>query len=158
QTGDPVFCDRIQRDSLGSLWVQPTGFIEDTAENIANLSVRGIDLQFNYGFDIGDHGLAFDLVGTWLDRFDKELVEGLGSFDCAGLYGGTCGIPLPEWRHSLRATWRTPWSGLDVTATWRFLESVDVETSSDNPQLSGEVPATDARLGARSYFDLTAAM
>jgi len=157
-TGDPVFCDRINRDPLGSLWLQPAGFIEDTAENIGFLATKGVDIQTNYNFNIGDHRIGLSLIGTWLDKFEKELVEGLGSFECQGLYGGTCGVPNPEWRHSLRATWRTPWRGLDVSATWRYFGSVDVETSSSNPQLAGEVPATDAKLNNISYIDLTAAM
>lgn len=157
-TGDPVFCDRINRDPLGSLWLQPAGFIEDTAANIGFLKVRGVDLQSNYNFDIGNHRIGLSLIGTWLDKSEKELVRGLGSFDCAGLYGGTCGVPNAEWRHSLRGTWRTPWRGLDVSLTWRYFDSVEVETTSDNPQLAGEVPATDARLGSVSYLDLTAAM
>lgn len=158
QTGDPTFCDRIERDSLGSLWIQPTGFIDDTSANIGSLGIEGVDLQTTYRFDVGPHGLNLDLVGTWLSSAETELVEGVGVFDCVGLFGGTCGVPIPEWRHSLRTTWTTPWAGLGVALTWRYLGATDVETSDDNPQLAGEVPITDAKLGSRSYFDLTASM
>jgi iron complex outermembrane receptor protein len=158
QTGDPTFCSRIHRDSLGSLWIQPTGYIEDTSANTGTLGVKGIDTQTTYRFNIGDHGIHLDLVGTWLSEAKTELVAGLGEFDCVGLFGGTCGVPLPEWRHSLRTTWTTPWLGTSIALTWRYLGSVDVETSDPNPQLAGEVPATDAKLGSRSYFDLTASL
>jgi iron complex outermembrane receptor protein len=157
-TGDPTFCDRINRDAAGSLWLNPTGFIVDTSENIGFLAVRGIDLQASYSMELGAHRLGFNLVGTRLEESEQELVEGLGSFDCVGLFGGTCGVPNPEWRHSLRTTWQTPWRGVDVAATWRFIESVDVESTSSNPQLAGEVPQSDARLGSRNYIDLTAAV
>lgn len=158
QTGDPVFCSRIQRDPLGSLWIQPSGFIVDTSANIGSLGAEGIDLQTTYRFDAGEHRFNFDLVGSYVLSAETELVKGLGKFDCVGLFGGTCGVPVPEWRHSLRTTWGTPWYGLAVTLTWRYLGSVDVETSDANPQLAGEVPATDAELGSRSYFDLAASM
>jgi iron complex outermembrane recepter protein len=158
QTGDPTFCNRIQRDSLGSLWIQPTGFIVDTSENIASFGARGVDVQSNYRFEVGPHRLNVNLIGTWMDSAKTELVEGVGEFDCVGLFGGTCGVPLPEWRHSLRTTWSTPWEGLDVTLTWRYIGTVETETSDPNPQLAGDVPATDAELGNRSYLDLTAAI
>ena len=157
-TGDPVFCDRINRDQFGSLWLTPQGFIEDTADNIGFLATKGIDIQANYRMEIGGHRLAFNLIGTRLEDSEKELVSGLGSFDCAGLFGGTCGVPNAKWRHSFRTQWQTPWRGLDVTATWRYIDSVDVETSSSNPQLAGEVPATDRRFSSRSYIDLSAAI
>lgn len=157
-TGDPIFCDRIQRDALGSLWILPTSFIVDTAENIGSYAVEGIDLQANYTFEIGEHRLGFNLIGTKMEKAETELVKGLGAFDCLGLFGGTCGVPTPEWRHSLRTSWQTPWRGLDVALTWRYVDSVEVELTSDNPQLAGPVPATDERFSSRSYVDLTAAM
>jgi iron complex outermembrane recepter protein len=158
ETGDPTFCNRIQRDSRGSLWIQPTGFIVDTSENIGSLGAEGIDVQTTYRFNLGEHGLNLDLVGTHVLSAETELVKGVGVFDCVGLYGGTCGVPTPEWRHSLRTTWTTPWYGTNVALTWRYLGPVDVETSDPNPQLAGEIPATDAELGSRSYLDLSASV
>jgi iron complex outermembrane recepter protein len=157
-TGDPIFCDRIQRDALGSLWILPTSFIVDTAENIGSYAVEGIDLQANYTFEIGEHRLGFNVIGTKMEKAETELVKGLGAFDCLGLFGGTCGVPTPEWKHSFRTSWQTPWRGLDLALTWRYVDSVEVELTSDNPQLAGPVPATDERFSSRSYVDLTAAM
>jgi iron complex outermembrane recepter protein len=156
-TQDPAFCNLIHRDSLGSLWLSPTGFIEDTALNIGALSTKGIDLQANYTLNLGDHRLGFSLVGTRIEEFMTEPVKGLGSYDCAGLFGSICGVPAPEWRHSFRTNWRTPWRGLDVSATWRYFDAVDLDRTSTNPQLarptSGSI--TDLRFGSRSYLDLT---
>lgn len=158
-TGDPIFCDKIHRDASGSLWLTPNGYIEDTSENIGFLGVKGIDIQANYTFRFGDgHRLGLNMVGTRLKEAVTELVKGIGTFDCLGLYGGTCGIPTFKWRHQLRADWQTPWRGLDVSATWRYFDSVRVETTSPNPQLQGEVPRTDARFGSVSYLDVSAAM
>jgi outer membrane receptor protein involved in Fe transport len=93
-----------------------------------------------------------------MDKAETELVEGLGSFDCLGLFGGTCGVPTPEWKHAFRASWRGPWNALDVTTTWRFVDSVELETTSTNPQLNGPVPASDRRFASQSYIDLTGAV
>ena len=47
-TGDALFCDRIQRDAQGSLWLTPNGFIDDLNANIGGLSTRGVDVQASY--------------------------------------------------------------------------------------------------------------
>jgi outer membrane receptor protein involved in Fe transport len=165
-TGDAQFCDLIHRDSFGSLWLSPDGFIAQTARNGGRLGTSGIDVQANYALNVADHRLSFSVVGTRLDSLRSEPAAGLGSYDCAGLYGAICGVPAPQWRHLLRANWRTPWRGLDLTTTWRYFDAVSVDRSSSDPQLIRDVngdgvpdvPATDARFSARSYVDLTGAV
>jgi len=90
-----------------------------------------------------------------------------------GLYGATCssfftgtGVPTFRWRNTLRTTWSTPWSGLDVSLAWRYFSAVKTEQLSGNPNLTagagtianGGISNTDAFISAYSYFDLTAAM
>ena len=163
RTGDPQLCSRIQRDRDGSLWESASGFVTDTLTNIGGIETSGIDLDMSYAFDIGSAGrLGFDFVATHLDKFDVSPQTGV-AYDCAGLYGGICGVPAPEWRHKLDATWRTPWAGLDVTLAWRYFGEVkrDAEDSNEFLGFLGQVTgvlATDSRLGSRSYLDLSAAM
>jgi outer membrane receptor protein involved in Fe transport len=45
---------------------------------------------------------------------------------------------------------------VELAATHRFISSVQIETLSSNPLLTGGTAATDRKLGARSYFDLAA--
>ena len=57
--------------------------------------------------------LSFSLVGTYLMELTTEPIAGsasIGDYDCAGLYGSDCGTPNPEWRHTARVTWNTPWN------------------------------------------------
>jgi outer membrane receptor protein involved in Fe transport len=158
-SGDPFFCNLVHRDSHGSLWLSPAGYVTDTTLNTGSLSTKGVDVQASSAFDIGKMGrLGFNLIGTDVDEFNTEALPGLGSYDCAGLYGVVCGTPTPKWRHSFRTTWNAPWHGIDVSANWRYFDSVDLDATSDNPQLAGDVPATDASLGSRSYIDLTASV
>ncbi len=157
-TGNASVCSLIHRDSLGSLWILPTGYIEDTSLNVGSLSTKGIDVQANYAVEIGAHKLAFNLVGTHLKELKQQLLPTRPAFECVGLYGPTCGVVAPKWRHSLRTDWTTPWRGLDVSLTWRYFQSVDLETTSSDPQLAGDVPATDRHFGSRSYLDLTGAI
>lgn len=155
-TGNPRFCSLIVRDQTGSLWLTPNGYIIDTSLNLGTLQTKGIDIQANYALRLGEHGLKFSLVGTYLDTLTNEPVPGTGSYDCVGYYGNTCGTANPDWRHALRTTWETPWAGLNLSLNWRHFASVKSERTSSNPQLSGAFSPADAELGSRNYLDLAA--
>lgn len=43
-----------------------------------------------------------------------------------------------------------------MSLTWRYIDSVKLDTTSSDPQLAGEVFATDAKLKAENYLDLAA--
>jgi iron complex outermembrane recepter protein len=159
ETGDPTTCARIHRNAQGSLWKTADGYIDDVNDNVTSLRTKGVDLQASYAFDIGRAGrLGFNLVGTKVDELTTELVPGTEAYDCKGLYGPLCGIVTPEWRHSLRTTWNSPWRGIDVSVNWRYMDPVDLETTSSNVFLTGAVPASDAHFASRSYIDATAAI
>ena len=147
--GDAAACTRINRDpNNGSLW-RGTGFVEDLNVNIGSLETTGVDVNLNYsGFEIGAFGsLNFNLTGTWLDQLETLPAPGVDSYDCVGLYSGSCLVPNPEWRHHARLGWQTPWN-VDVALTWRYFG--DVETFRGNEE------NIDFGLDAQSYFDLAA--
>jgi outer membrane receptor protein involved in Fe transport len=159
QTGSAEFCDLIHRDQFGSLWLATNGYIQDTSLNLGGLKTSGVDLQANYTLDVGGgHRLGFSLIGTYMINNETKTLPTVDFYDCAGLFGAICGGVFPEWRHTFRVDWRTPWAGLGISAAWRYLDGVDLDKSSSDPQLTGPVPATDARFPAQSYIDLTAAM
>ena len=140
----------------GSIWLGSTGFVDDPIINMGSLQAKGIDLDANYRFDVGSLGqVTLSLVGNYADEFVTEPLPGYPKYDCAGLYGAVCGVPLPEWRHKLRTSWLTPW-GLDLSLTWRHINEVDVDGT--NPDTGAPpIAATDIKLGARDYIDLSAA-
>jgi outer membrane receptor protein involved in Fe transport len=151
-----VLCNLIHRDpTTGALWLG-TGFVTATNINVAKLKTSGVDVTVNYIQPIGAWGsLGFNFNGTWTEEFVQEKVPGLGDYDCVGLYGAVCGAPRPEWRHKFRTSWSTPWN-VDVSLTWRHLDSVDVELGSSNPQLAGDFFPVVKTLSARDYIDLAA--
>ena len=155
-SGNPTYCSQITRDRLGTLWLLPEASIVGTNTNIGSLHTRGLDLGFSYDQKVGNLGrMGLVMNGTYLKNFEIEELPGDGSFDCAGLYNGAgkCGQARPKWRHKLRLNWNTPWS-TDLAVTWRYFKAVDLETTSDNPLLSGVARPVEAELGARSYIDL----
>jgi len=169
-TGAASACNNVQRDQFGSLFQTSDGFVVDTLDNLGFFKTNGVDLDASYVLDIAAAGkLRFGFAGTYLDKFEVSPQAGI-EYDCAGLYGGVCssstpnGAPLAEWKHKLSTTWSTPWNGLDVNLTWRYIDGVTRDLESDQPflgafgALATGVYATDSKLGSRSYLDLSAAM
>ena len=177
-----LLCNDVHRDQFGSLWIindgslANSGYVIDPKVNNGSLLQRGIDLDLSYAFDIGSLGkIRAGLVGTYIDKYiDEPIAHNPSSaYNCVGLYGATCssfntgaGIPVFRWRDTLRTTWSTPWSGLDVSLAWRFFSGVKTEQFSGNPNLTagsgtianGGISNTDAFISSYSFFDLTAAM
>ena len=151
--GDPAICGLIHRDAKGSLWLTPQGFVSDLPTNIGGLRTKGLDVNASYSMQIGNIGsIAASVVGTYTRKFLTD--NGISPiYDCAGLYGPTCGNPRPKWRHKARLTYTSP-SGIGISAQWRYVGKVDLDLASDNPSLSGAFAPHDARIGAQSYFDL----
>lgn len=155
-TGDPVFCSLIQRDSRGTLWLTGSQ-VTATNVNIGGLQTTGIDLGFGYTYKLGAMGsLGVNMNGTYLTKLETEELPN-EKYDCVGYYNnaGKCGQPNPEWRHKLRFNWNTPWN-LDLAATWRHFDQVEVELASSNPLLKGTVHKADQYLTQRDYLDLAA--
>jgi outer membrane receptor protein involved in Fe transport len=151
-----AFCQAIRRDSIGTLWAQPTAYIDARNANLASLDTSGLDVNFGYNLGMGSMGsLGFSLTGTYLDEFVQEDFKGAGKYDCKGLHGSTCGTPLPEWRHKFRATWMMPWNA-DVSLGWRYYDEVEIDRSSSNPILVGNYDSKDKKLDAQNYIDLAA--
>ena len=155
------FCDRINRSADGSLFTGPS-FVRNPSENLGSLRTRGIDVVGNYRLNLADIGLndagniALNLVGTYLNAYKVQTLAGGDDYNCAGLYGSSCGIPNPKWRHKFRATWDFP-SNVQVSGAWRYFGGVTNDYMSDNSQLSNpdfEDPLT-RKIKAVSYFDLS---
>jgi iron complex outermembrane recepter protein len=164
-SADPFYCGKVHRTqgtgtvADGSLWINSDGFIADTDFNLGSQRVNGVDVTSQYRLDFGRGGrLGVDFVGTYVLKNATEPVPGLGSYDCAGFYGPTCGVPTARWKHKLRATWNTPLSGLDVYTAWRRANGVASERTNVSPLLQNlPLPALavpGARLRGVDYIDL----
>ncbi|THD64845.1 MAG: TonB-dependent receptor [Phenylobacterium sp.] len=168
-TANPTFCNLVHRDANGSLFLSNQGFVTDTTLNTGSLKTTGVDFSVDYRTDLstlglGDNGsVSASLVGTWLDSLITQPLPGGASYDCKGLYGLTCGVPAPEWRHKARITWNTPYSygdwfkSLSFSAQWRYFAKVTLDAYDSNPQLLnvGDQLPNERSLAAQNYLDLT---
>ena len=146
----------VHRNGTGSLWNSQSGYVTDTTINAGSLHVKGYDIKGAYRQTLGTLGsVNFGLEGTYSKNRLAQPLPGGPTYDCVGYEGGTCGAPLPKWRHVFNTTWSTPWDALDLTVRWRYLGSVASDLSSPNPLLNqGAAPTGNTRIAAYNYIDL----
>jgi outer membrane receptor protein involved in Fe transport len=160
-TGNPVFCGDVHRDGAGTLWASSEGYINDPTLNLGALQSRGVDITLNYKYDLNRFGrLTMQYAGTYTAQFITEPGGQLGvqSYNCAGYFGNTCGVPQPKYKSVLNLGYDTPLEGLGFGLRWRYLSQVLQDTNSPNPLLNGFVFPFQGwgRIPSYSYFDLTA--
>ncbi|WP_298336892.1 TonB-dependent receptor [uncultured Erythrobacter sp.] len=143
-TGNPTFCDLINRAPNGSLIAGTPGVgFTQTNLNIAELETSGFDLQVNYSTDIGSYGgLRFDYAGTYLEEFDFSSFAGDTPIECAGFLNNGCVSAVnPEYRHRMLVTWETPVESLETTFTWRHFSGTDNDPNVDSPEIDDDLPS-----------------
>jgi iron complex outermembrane receptor protein len=126
-------------------------------QNIAELSVKGVDLQMSYNTalpfslftDTGEQNLSLSFLGTWTKESSTIEFPGADLLDCAGLFGNTCGQPTPEYKWTTRASFID--GPVTTSLRWRHLSSVkDDDDDVNYAEFNGAevIPAYD-------LFDLT---
>lgn len=160
----PTSCGLVNRDTAGSLWLTPGGFVRDLPGNFGSVQTKGIEVNGSYSRRVGNIGrVGLGFSGTYLDKYKVD--NGLTApYDCAGLYGPTCsvggttdsGAPLPHWRHKLRVSLDTDMN-IGFSVQWRYIGPVTAETVSNNQTLhSDNLFDPGLRLASQSYIDLVA--
>lgn len=154
-TGDPAFCQNIQRDTAGTLHLlneAPGGGLAGISTqnvNVANDATKGIDVNITYSYDLNDMGsLNFDYAATVLDTNYTIAIPGDDKVECADAYAGPCGLPAPEYNHRFLATWVTPYD-LTVSATWRHIGETTLYGTTSSTNL-------EDKMEERNYLDLAA--
>jgi outer membrane receptor protein involved in Fe transport len=154
-------CSLIHRSIDGSIF-GTGGFVQSTEVNAAQLDTTGVDVNADYrtalsDWGLGDHGsINVSFTGTYVDKLSTTNL-GSPTYDCAGLYGLTCGTPTPKWRHQMRLSWITPWN-LTLSVAWRYLSPTNLDFNSNQKVLQVDSPDTfpaDAHIPAFSYFDVS---
>ncbi len=123
------------------------GYVTELTENTGSIQTKGYDFEANYQTDLddwgmnGDGSLAVNFIGTLTKNFIVTPGAGdyaIGSYDCKGLFGVTCGNPTPGWKHTLRVTWSSPWN-FDLSIAWRHMSSVKFDGNNASQPLMGYI-------------------
>lgn len=159
-----ALCDLVVRAPNGTLFGTSRaqgGYINGSTVNIGAGTASGIDFQASYALPLETWNLdsigeiSFNFVGSYMLENTTVPLPGDPEYDCAGLYGPSCQTLNPEWRHTLRVNYTTPY---DVTfsAAWRYIDSMTFEGNSDEETIGGDPVDYNAELPQRSYIDLSA--
>jgi len=164
--GDNDACALINRGPTGRLSGDTSvgNFVELTNQNVGYFRTKGFDVGGTYRRRLKDIGLPD--YGSLTSQFDATYVDlqevqpnpASNAYDCTGLYGATCGTPVPYYRHKLRVTWDMP-SGLGLSAAWRYFGGVSLDSATSDPSLTsaaGRANKIDDKIGAKQYLDLSA--
>jgi outer membrane receptor protein involved in Fe transport len=149
-TGNAAYCDNINRNSAGSLWVGTEGFVTATNINLAERHWEGVDISANYLYE-GLFGgtLRANIIGTRMLTKEYTPIPGNddATYDCAGNIDNGC-FAQPEWRHVMKVSYDmdTFWT---ASATWRYYGEVEYTEGVDT--------LVDDGIGSQSYLDLKAA-
>ena len=153
-----AYCDNVVRGPGGILFgatQEGGGWIKGINFNVAAGTFTGIDIQGSYRFGLGNLGsLVASLNGVYLDETTTVPLPGEHEYNCAGLYGNTCGPAIPDWRHVLGLTWQLP-ADVQVTTQWRYIGGVTHEQNTNDETLGGDPVEFGGKLGARTYIDLS---
>jgi len=163
--GNAFDCAQISRFAAGGYSIfggEGLGSVTLPLINAGALKTDGIDVDANYRFDLEDvhlHGagsLVFDFNGTYTRNFTTTLPDNT-SYNCIGLYGVTCGVPLPYWKHTLRVSWNSPWNAT-FSVNWRYIGASSLDFNTNQLDLQDgdfkDTLATDAHIPAYNYIDL----
>lgn len=120
---NPVECAKINR--VGGDLTGSSAGLDQFTTNLKFLRAEGIEIGFNFGFDLDDMGML-----TFSGNINKYLTQESQSssnvpvIDCKGYVGTSCD-PISDLRWIQRTTWE--WDDLTVSMQWRHISSVDVE-------------------------------
>ena len=141
-TGEPAFCERIQRDSDGAITQ-----VNAQLQNLAMDKARGVDIDLSYS------GQAWN--GSWEHRLllsyvaDRDLIAfpGADPFRGAGEFDPDNFGAIPEWRGNYNLTW--------TGESWRFGYAAQWIGSLD--ESGGEIyPGTTNHIPSVLYHDVFA--
>jgi outer membrane receptor protein involved in Fe transport len=121
--------------SDGSPWVPSQG-----TANVSELNTSGIDLQVDWGLDLGGAGhLDFNVMANWLEKWQITYLPGIAPIEYAGTIGDTVGAALPDYKIFFNTHWNRGPLGLGMRA--RFLPAMDNKYASYDPNSVVGVPS-----------------
>ena len=122
--GSP-FCNAVNRRADGTI-----DFVQATSQNIAEVTLKGFDLQASYSRDLFGGDMQVNYVGTYTTESTTVPFAGGDPIECEGQFGLDCGEPLPEYKHRMTFNWSK--DKITSQLLWRYVGEVkddDVDTT-----------------------------
>ncbi|MDH4746204.1 TonB-dependent receptor [Sphingomonas sp. CBMAI 2297] len=146
-----VFCQQITRDTRSGA----ISFGREGALNLATYKTDGIDVQFDWGFDLAGMGLGegagtmrLNSVVTYTRSFKVSSLPGSPVLDYVGSIGNNAVSPQiahPRWKTNTSLGYTS--GAFTITGRWRFIDKMIHQDKVVNPA------AITPGVPAYSYFD-----
>ena len=146
-----VFCQQITRDTRSGA----ISFGREGALNLATYKTDGIDVQFDWGFDLAGMGLGegagtmrLNSVVTYTRSFKVSSLPGSPVLDYVGSIGNNAVSPQiahPRWKTNTSLGYTS--GAFTITGRWRFIDKMIHQDKVVNPA------AVTPGVPAYSYFD-----
>jgi outer membrane receptor protein involved in Fe transport len=162
-----AICPEVNRNNFfHAIW--GAGYVNATTVNEGSFGTKGFDFEANYQTSLDDWDMTkglgsvqINFIGTLLNSLTTTPIDGYLSYNCAGMFGVTCGSPSPRWRHKVRMTWESPWD-FDLSVQWRHLAGTSLDINSSYALLNASCgnsgapcpDLADARIASMDYIDL----
>lgn len=150
-TTDNFYCSLFGR-SVASNEIED--LLEDN-RNIGGYRTDGLDLQIDYGVNIGRGGdLKFNAVATFLNAFEEQQLPGDVWTDYTGTIGQQVGDVYADWRGTLTTTWNI--QNFSTALRIRYLPAMDHKETIFNESTDPDVCGCTG-VGSVVYMDLSTA-
>lgn len=124
------------KPSDGTPWVPSQG-----TANVSSLRTSGVDLQVDYGFEMGAAGkLDLNLLGNVLAKWELSYLPGLPLVDYKGTVGDVLGSAYPDYKLLFNARWQLRQFGAGLRL--QYLPAMDNKYASYDPFTTVGTPAT----------------
>jgi outer membrane receptor protein involved in Fe transport len=133
--GDLTACQSFHRDPTSGILFGNNGYVINPLTNEGFNRTNGVDVAASYRFNPRDWGLpnfgtlGISMLGTYVNELKIQPVAGGATYNCAGLYGVTCGEPLPHWKSRVRFTYTAPSVPVTVSLDWRYIGAVKLDAN-----------------------------
>lgn len=124
-SNDNVFCSLFRRDPVTSEIIDAI----EQDKNLAQFKAAGIDIQLDWGMDIGSGILGVSWIATHLTKWERQALPGDAFVDLSGTIGNrSIGIAVarPDWKWTLNADYAI--GNLGLNARWRHIDDMTDDT------------------------------
>ena len=95
------WCDLFNREPSNGGVID----LQQLSQNQAFIKTSGIDLTFNWGLPVGPGDLGFQMITSWLDKFETQTTNVDPVYDFAGTVSNITAGSAPEWKSNLVTTY-----------------------------------------------------
>ncbi len=146
-----VFCGFFTRDPSTSEIIDAS----ELNENLAAFEAAGIDLQLDWGVELGSGTLGMSWIATHLTKWDRQALPGDPIADLVGTIGNesisSVGIARPDWKWTFNTDYMVGNVGLN--ARWRFVDAMIDDSQRDFKTDSASYVDLGATYDFRDIFD-----